>query len=133
MDACEAKRIARVANWRERVVACRNSGLSVREWCQQEGISSKTYYRYERMILDMVTFEQKGDPGRTYEALTAIAKDNPNMPSKVFARLPAPAESCVGNRQPAATVHIGSVSMDIYEGAGEETLRAILRVIDHAE
>lgn len=60
MDTWEAKRLAKVKKWQEQVVACRNSGVSVRGWCELNGINTKTYYRHERMILDLISVEQQG-------------------------------------------------------------------------
>ena len=39
------------ATWKERIAACRSSGQTVAEWCSSNGISSKTYYRWERKLL----------------------------------------------------------------------------------
>lgn len=38
--------------WRKKIVACHNSGLGIRKWYRQEGISKETYYRHGRMIID---------------------------------------------------------------------------------
>lgn len=43
-----------VVAWKERIEACRGSGLSVKEWCQQEGYSRKTYYRWKREMLGLI-------------------------------------------------------------------------------
>ena len=34
----------RERNWEEMSLACRQSGLSVKEWCRQNGINASTYY-----------------------------------------------------------------------------------------
>ena len=44
MNAQELKHRARLEEWKERVAACRSSGMSVRGWCQEQGIAYKTYY-----------------------------------------------------------------------------------------
>ena len=31
-------------NWEEMSLACLQSGLSVKEWCKQNGINASTYY-----------------------------------------------------------------------------------------
>ena len=119
MDAWEAKRRMKVKEWQEQVVACRNSGMSVREWCALNGVNTKTYYRHERTILDLICAEQRG----------LAASDSP-----VFAELPAPKHGPATRQtgQAAATVHMGAVEIDIYDGAGEATLRTLLRVLGHA-
>lgn len=40
----------RLAYWTDAVTRCRNSGLTVRAWCDQEGIREKTYYYWQRKI-----------------------------------------------------------------------------------
>lgn len=51
MGARELKHRAKLAEWSERVKACRSSGQPVSEWCRERGIASKTYYNWERETL----------------------------------------------------------------------------------
>ena len=52
---------------------CRGSGLSVSEWCRQRGVTTATYYRWER------------------ELLTGVRKNGaPPSTAVTFAELPAP-------------------------------------------
>lgn len=46
----QAKHEANLAIWRERVRECRNSGLRIYEWCKQNGLNDKTYYKWQREI-----------------------------------------------------------------------------------
>jgi len=45
------KHMARLSEWKERIVECRNSGHTVQAWCEQNGINPKTYYRWERLLM----------------------------------------------------------------------------------
>lgn len=45
------KHMARLSEWKERIVECRNSGQKVQAWCEQNGINPKTYYRWERLLM----------------------------------------------------------------------------------
>ena len=54
MNAWELKHRQKLVEWQEKVAACRSSGLQVRAWCSQEGISVQTYYRWEREIVGRV-------------------------------------------------------------------------------
>ena len=49
----------KLAEWAQRVQSCRESGLSVRQWCDENGLSAKTYYYW-------VSVKPPGliDPGR---------------------------------------------------------------------
>ena len=135
MNAWEAKRIAQAPIWRERVIACRSSGMNVRDWCKAEGIALKTYYRHERIVLDMTPVPQAGGIRPAQSALPAAADHMGSKPSApIFAPLPSlvsAADQCTG--QLTATVRLGLATVDIYEGASEETLRTLLRVLKDAE
>jgi len=40
----------RMQEWALRVEECRGSGLSIREYCEQQGLSEKTYYYWLRKL-----------------------------------------------------------------------------------
>ena len=44
----------RERNWEEMSLACRQSGLSVKEWCRQNGINTSTYYARLRKLRENV-------------------------------------------------------------------------------
>ena len=118
MDASEAKHQARLAEWRTLVAECRSSGKSVRAWCTEHGIGYKTYYRWEREILQIASKE-----------LTLTSRKEKASP--VFAQLPSPAS--ISEKSIVATVRIGSATLDVYSGAEAEIVTALLRVLSHAE
>ena len=37
-----------IAAWRERIMACSNSGISVRAWCKGNGISTASNYKWQK-------------------------------------------------------------------------------------
>lgn len=39
-----------VANWTDRIQACRSSGKTVRDWCQENGFSEGRYYYWLRKL-----------------------------------------------------------------------------------
>ena len=51
MDVRTMKHAAKLAEWSEKVQACRSSGMTVKEWCEQNQVCTKTYYTWERMYL----------------------------------------------------------------------------------
>ena len=51
MNVQELAHAARAAEWQERIRVCRSSGMSVTRWCEENQISPKTYYRWERTCL----------------------------------------------------------------------------------
>ena len=51
MNANEAKHVARMAEWAERLRECRSSALSVKVWYTGQGIKTARYYRWKREVL----------------------------------------------------------------------------------
>ena len=45
------KHAALLQAWSGRIATCRSSGKTVKEWCESEGISIKTYYYWEKKIV----------------------------------------------------------------------------------
>ena len=89
MNAWEAKRIAQAPIWRERIIACRSSGMNVRDWCKAEGIALKTYYRHERIVLDMTPVPQTDGIRPAQSALPVVADHMGSKSSApIFAPLP---------------------------------------------
>ena len=95
----------KLALWAERVSACRSSDLSVRDWCRENEICEQTYYRWQRKLY-------------------GIAKAQQEQPR--FAEI-TPAKITSG---PAAvTVRIAGAEIDIQNGADEETVSMVLRLL----
>ena len=51
MQVSQMKRAISQEQWKQRIVECRNSGIPVKEWCREHGISYSTYYRHEQALL----------------------------------------------------------------------------------
>ena len=51
----ELKLAARMQEWSVRIAECRSSGMSVRGWCAEQGISVQTYYRWEKRFVEKAT------------------------------------------------------------------------------
>lgn len=94
----------RLSLWTERVSACRSSGKSVRQWCQENSIAEKTYYYWQRRIFELT--KTNVDP--------------------VFAEVITPQTQ---RAEIAAVIHSGSVRVEIRNGADSATVRTILSVV----
>ena len=51
----------RLENWTARITACRSSGMTVRAWCQENGLSEKTYYYWQRRLFSDTVGTTAGD------------------------------------------------------------------------
>lgn len=95
----------RLAEWGERIAACRSSGLSVRTWCREHEISEKTYFYWQR---------------RVYQTLSA-------QQGPFFAEVPVTKQS--GRQAILATLRIDCIEADIYAGADAATIEIICRAL----
>ena len=93
----------RLAAWTQRIAECRSSGKSVKHWCQENGVSKKTYYYWQRRIFEM-----------TREQQTPEFAELRNIP---------PVSSAV------ASLSISGVSVQVYAGADEPTLSALFQAL----
>lgn len=50
MDIETVCRATRREEWKAKIEACRSSGLTVRDWCEQQEISEPTYYYWLKQL-----------------------------------------------------------------------------------
>ena len=94
----------RLAEWSRRVEACRNSGLSVGQWCQENGIAVSTYFSWQRKV---------------FQALQEVQE-------VTFAEVPV-LEYSQPSGHVAASLEVNGIQIQVYEGADKATLQAILQ------
>ena len=51
MDVRAIKHATKLSEWSERIRVCRSSGIPVKNWCEENGINVKSYYRWERLYM----------------------------------------------------------------------------------
>ena len=54
MTIYEVQNAQKTPIWKQRIIECRSSGKSVKEWCHEHGLDFTTYYRWERKILTSI-------------------------------------------------------------------------------
>ena len=95
----------KLALWAGRISECRNSGLSVKAWCKENGICEQTYYKWQRRLFEMAKVQQE----------VQFAEVTPIRPVRM------------GNV--AVTVRIAGTEADIHIGADTSTVEMVLRVL----
>lgn len=55
----EIKSKVSLQEWQQRIVDCQNSGMSVKAWCRENGISTGSYYFHLRKISESVLDENQ--------------------------------------------------------------------------
>jgi len=54
MGVRKLKHEALLQEWTARIGECRASGMSVKTWCETQGVSIKTYYYWEKQFVEKV-------------------------------------------------------------------------------
>ena len=120
MNVNAVKHQAKLLEWKDRVTDCRSSGMSVKEWCKENGCSPKTYYRWEQEILGKVR---------------QIAKA-PSQPVLVELPLAKPVQDCSLKRSvfvPAAVIRIGQMELELSNTVSTELLsqlKGLMRLVE---
>ncbi len=96
---------SKIAEWVTRITECRNSGLSVREWCEANHLCTQTYYRWQKRLFEMVQEQQE----------VQFAEVTPVHPSRCD--------------NVAVTVRISGAEADIHAGADAATVETVLRIL----
>lgn len=63
----EIKTKVTLQEWQQRILNCQNSGMSVKAWCRENGISTGAYYFHLRKIRESVLEEQQLVPLQNLE------------------------------------------------------------------
>lgn len=124
MTVSKAMRMMRLQEWSKQIVECENSGLSVSEWCERNGIGYKSYYYRKRRVREEL-IDAADNSG---EALVVMGNSSGGLSRPVFAQLAAPTRASSDNNT-AATVQIGTYIAEINNGADPETVEGVLRTL----
>ena len=129
MKAQELKRQMLLREWASQIKAREESGMTVKQWCAENGPSLKTYYyRMKRVREELLESLMSGNS----QQLSVVPKNCTSQPeqqidSPAFAALPMPQ-----SKGAALTVWLGGCAVDIQNGADgtlvEQTLRAVSRL-----
>lgn len=118
MNVNEIKHQAKLQEWHDNILDCRSSGIAVSRWCAEHHVHPTTYYKWERELFDgmgkeIVMSEQK-----------AIA-------APLFAELPSSKNVANSQSNPMimATIHLGTVSIDVYPNVDTNTLVSLLQIL----
>ena len=95
----------KLALWADRISECRNSRLSVKAWCKENGICEQTYYKWQKRLF-------------------GIAKSRQEVQ---FAEVTPVQSGRIGNI--AVTIRMAGTEADIHNGADASTVEMVLRVL----
>lgn len=98
----------RLENWTAKIMGCRSSGMTIRAWCQENSLSEKTYYYWQRRLFQALPEQQM-------------------IHETAFAEVTTPQSVCSGNM--VVTVRIFGVEADIHNSADTSTVATVLRIL----
>lgn len=113
--------------WLDVIRQCRASGLTNQVWCEQHDISLKSYYywlsKIRKLALEELPRKKNGIHMYTGQRSPRLTES----PSE-FAELSLPDRS-IARSVPAAIIHIGSITVELYEGTSAQMLETILKAV----
>ena len=95
----------KMTEWSRRIAECRNSGLSVKEWCSNHNLCTQTYYRWQKRLFDLSRVQQEVQFGEV-TPLQGVRASNV-----------------------AVTVRIAGTEVDICNGADASTVETVIRIL----
>ena len=96
----------KLALWAARISECRNSGLTVKRWCKENGVGEQTYYKWQKRVFALA----KAQHGVQFAEVTPVMGTHETASA-------------------AITVHVAGVAADIHNGADPATVETVLRIL----
>jgi len=118
MSLNELTKQVRLRQWADDINNRLNSGMRVRQWCSEQGISQKTYYYRLRRVREEAIAKVPGKQLARTEKDIFSEVDNSSPVS--FAEITC--NKYDGNATSAITVHFGNSVLEINNVAEQETI-----------
>lgn len=135
MNANQMKHAANLAEWKQRIMDCRASGLSVRACCEGKQVSPSTYYRWERKLFGRI---KKADTEGA-EKLSACEALLPS-PHHDLVEVPLDEPICATMTPPdhtgfcpVAVIRIGQMALSLTNAVSSKLMKQIKELIPDAE
>ena len=108
----KAKVRFRREQWKQLIIECQQSGLPVKKWCEQQGLKEQSYYYYLKKIRE--------------EELSKLPAQIPSEETKptVFKKLEV--QTPMSGTQAAVIIRLPQATLEINEGASQQTVQAVL-------
>lgn len=113
MELQKTKHQLRLEEWKDRVQACRNSGMTIKNWCAEHGIREQTYYRWQKLVWEAGT-----------QSITLACAP---AQSVTFAEYQSPVSKT--DTPSGLVVHLACGRVEIPNGADRETIAFTLEAL----
>ena len=120
MDVQRVTHGIRLRQWTIIVKECQGSGKTIKRWCEEQGVSSKSYYYWQRKIREAACQELSA-----YHEQVQIAA--PTIAGRVFAELKIPEEKKAAGA--VVTIRLNNATVEIHNGAEAAVIESALRVL----
>ena len=128
MDVRAIKHAAKLSEWEERILACRSSGIPVKIWCEENNISIKSYYRWERLYMAEAS-SRVGNVTQLPEGPGQLVRIEPDqLPDKEGAITPVTEAEAASNER--ITLRYGSMSVEIPAGVKITEIAALMKALE---
>lgn len=97
--------------WKSLIKECQSSGMTITSWCKQNDICEQTYYRNLKLLREEIC-----------DSLPIPIKE----PDKPVAFKKLEIQSPVPDTQAAVIIHLPTASLEIQNGATQQTVEAVL-------
>lgn len=108
----KAKVQFRREQWKQLIMECQQSGLPIRIWCNQHGFREQTYYYYLKKIRE--------------EELSKLPKPVPLDETKPAVFKKPEVMTPVPDTKAAVIIRLPQATLEINDGASQETIQAVL-------
>ena len=108
---------ARLEQWQQLVYDCRHSGMTVRAWCAQNGVSEKTYFYRQRKVWE-ATQPRTANPQ---------PPSQPSLPAIIPCAAPIAPAGQGSAAAPAIVLRSGTWTVEVAAGGDPELLRLAVR------
>ena len=107
----KVKKYLKQEQWKSLIKECQASRMTVSAWCKANGICEQTYYRHLKLLREEVC-ENLPVP------ITA--------PEKPVAFKKLEVKTLIPNTQAAVIIRLSQATLEINEGASQQTVQAVL-------
>lgn len=112
----KVKKYLKREQWKSLIKECQASGMTIASWCKQNDICEQTYYRNLKILREEICDSLP---------VPAQKSEQPVMFKKLEVQSPLP------STQAAVIIHLPSASLEIQNGANQQTVEAVLLALRH--
>ncbi len=121
MEAKDFKRQSYIDLWTPIVRECKNSGLSVRKWCEVNEVDEKQYYYWQRRVREDICTTIANEAISVNTSPTFIEVSGEETLS-----LPQNHSFC-----PDMIINYGTIRLEIANSTSSQLLNEVMKVINH--